>query len=888
MANNCYCQNDTVYTGKKESSYIIKYADNPTALDKNSNYIIEEISKSIPKILTYTQCSFDYNSKFYIIKSSKQSKGNKKIYSVSVSVTDGKTTGDILYKTFSIAEFLKPDLGSFSIIVKNISGNTSYTLPVSLMKLTNGAGTSVKISFQDSLPLPKFELTFNDISFHFSDSATAMVKRKLQLINDYYNSEFVIAKALEKLKNINLENVEMIKVYDITLKEVEAVITQLDNKDYIKKLGLTSNDPIDYTGKYKEVTQKVQNKRLMLNQMLYTLDKVYYQKGLEYLTNSDTTSALKFFEKSTVANPYYSPAFYQIAKIYFDQKKLDNAYPNITTITTTLSPDQALLKQTIQLGNNIYAAYLAKGEELIASEQNHKALEVLGNAKTFCSNTPAISCNEILQKDIAKAKYGIYNSFIIVSQKAVDKEIYYIAEIYTIKAKEYQKENSTDIISSAEADKLLGQLVKGYTAKGLSFNIQLRFDTALTLLEKAYGLCKAYPEIKCNDKLIAAISLAKNGTYRLMLKKAAEYIQSGNPEQAERKIAEAKIYQSSNTTEIPNSNAADSLTVLIKKLWYEKYISDGIKNLNMNEGMKALSSFSSARALEKEYAVKKDTLLDSLMIASARPYILDYIEVGCVRTWGNELEKAIIISDSSRILQKKYALENDTLILNALKDLDTKIKNQQCKNSQESCNEFYRLAFKSIAKKLYIEADAYFAQFIATTHKNSNCNIKDSLAILNKAKYNAAAVYQRKLHESDSLASISKYYDAINKYIECDSYYNSHDMSVFGITHLTIKDYLSSRKDNNYIYKCATYYLDKADISETFYYLEILRKKYYPEENTSDLQNKIAVKLANTDFAANPKSKPLTLINNYTGNNTWYKNFKKTYLLTWKELKKKK
>lgn len=888
MANSCYCQSDTVYTAKKESSYIIRYADNPTSLDKNSNYIIEEISKSIPKILAYTQCSFDYNSKFYIIKSSKQSKGNKKIYSVSVSIADGKTTGDILYKTFSIAEFLKPDLGSFSIIVKNISGNTSYTLPVSLMKLTNGAGTSVKISFQDSLPEAKFELIFNTTSFHFSDSATAKIKRKFQLINDYYNSEFVIAKALENLKYINLENVEMIKVYDITLKEVEAIITQLDNKDYIKKLGLTSNDPIDYIGKYKELTQKVQNKRLMLNQMLYTLDKVYYQKGLEYLANSDTTSALKFFEKSTVANPYYSPAFYQIAKIYFDQKKLDNAYPNITTITTTLSPDQALLKQAIQLGNNIYAAYLMTGEKLIASEQNHKALEVLGNAKTFCSNTPAISCNEILQKDIAKAKYGIYNSFIIVSQKAVDKEIYYIAEIYTTKAKEYQKENSTDIISSAEADKLLGQLVKGYTAKGISFNIQLRFDTALTLLEKAYGLCKTYPEIKCSDKLSAALSLARNGTYRLMLKKAAEYLKAGNPEQAERKIAEAKIYQSSNTTEIPNSNAADSLTVLIKKLWYEKYISEGIKNLNMNEGMKALSSFSSARALEKEYAIKKDTLLDSLMIASARPYILDYIEVGCVRTWGNELEKAIIIIDSARILQIKYTLENDTLIINALKDLDTKIKNQQCKNAKESCNEFYRLAFNCIAKKLYVEADAYFAQFIATTHKNSDCNIKDSLAILNKAKYIAAAVYQRKLHESDSLASISKYYDAINKYIECDSYYKSHDMSFFGFTHLTIKDYLSSRKDNNYIYKCATYYFDKADISETFYYLEILRKKYYPEENTSDLQNKIAVKLANTDYAANPKNKPVTLINNYTGNNTWYKNFKKTYLLTWKELKKKK
>ena len=887
-ANTCFSQSDTVYNEVKEYSYIFKYNDNQTVSDKNCNYIIEEISKSIPKILAYTQYSFSFNSNCVIIKSGKLSKTRKQNFIVDVNFTDSKITGDVLYKTFNLSDLLKPDIADFSIIIKNSLGTSTYTLPVSAMRIKNGLGKIEKLSFQDSIPESKFNLTIQNILFQYSDSSIAKIKKYLQLVNDYYNSEFIIASALDKMKYINLENVEMIKVYDITLKEVEAVITQLDNKDYFKKLRLATNDPIDFTGKYKELTQKVQNERLMMNQILYTLDKVYYKKGLEFIANSDTVSALKFFEKATVANPYYSPAFYQIAKIYFDQKKLDDAYPYITTITTTLNPEQTLLKQSIQLGNNIYAAYLIKGESLNADEQYHETLEVLAKAKTFCATTPAINCDEILQKDIAKARYGIYNSFIIVSQKAIDKKIYNIAEIYSVKAKDYQKENSTDIISSSEADDLLSQLVKGYTAKGLSFNAQLRFDTALTLLEKAYDLCKTYPEIKCSEKLLPAISIAKKGTYRLILKKAGEYLYAGDPESAEKKIAEATYYQNSNGADIQNNNEADSLTSLIKKRWYDKYISDGIIYLNLNEGMKALSCFSSARSLEKEYSLKKDTLLDSLIIASARPYLLDYIELGCVKTWGNELEKARMISDSARILQKGYALDNDTLIANALNDLDNKIKNQQCKNAQENCNEFYRLAFKSIAKNLYAEADEYFSKFITISRANRNCNIKDSLAVLNKLKYNDAAVYQRKLNESDSLASISKYFDAINKYIECDKYFNSHNMQLFGLTHLTIKDYLSTRKDESFIYKCADYYYDKDDITLTFYYLEILRKKYYPDTNTTDLQNKIAIKLAKADYTANSKQNPSTLINNYTGNNNWYKSFKKTYISTWKELKKKK
>jgi hypothetical protein len=879
-------QTDPVFTDKQADLFLFKYVESPSGKEKTSNYFIEELSKSIPKILAYTQYSFSFNYQISVSNSNKLLKPGKKECKISVEIKDGKCSGDVLYKGFSIADALLPDFVDFTISIKNGSEVVKQiTAPAIIIHA--GYGITSNITFQDSIADDKFKATLSNKIFYYNDSSKILFQKKIQLINDYYHSEFVIASALENIKYIDLENVEMIKVFDIKLNDVEKIIKELKSKAFSEKLNLQSGDPIDFLSKFNDITQKTQKQRVIINQMLATLDKVYYKKGIENAGKGDTISALKFFKKSIEINPYFSPAFYQMVKIYFGQNELDKASQNITTITVKLSPDQPTLKQVIQLGNNIFSKYLTNSETLINAEKFYEALEVLKKAKLFCDSTPAIACNEYIHKDIAKAKYGIYKSFITVSQKAIDKEIFDIAEIYILRAKDYQEKNFSEIISALEADDLLSQLVKKYTYSGLLLNSQLKFDTALIVLEKASELCKKYTEIKCSYNLAPAISTAKNGIYRSLIQKAAKYIQYGEPDKAENAIATAKAYQQSNSIEITTSLSTDSLTTLIKKQWYDKYISEGITNINYNNGEKALSDFEAAKLLEKTYAVKKDHRIDSLTIAAAKPFILKYIETASVNVWGNELDKAIQIQDSLKIIQAKYALTKDTTIQKAMADLKTKIFNQQCKNAQETYNEYYRNAYKKINLKKYSSADDLFLKCMKTGEDNSSCNIHDSTARAGKEKYLHAANYQKLIEESEILASSAKYYDAINKYIESEKYFTENNIRQFGLTHILLNDYLASHKDNNYIYQCANYFVDKNNYTNTFLFLEVLRNRNCPENSTKDIQEMLAQKLAAVDFAANNKQKPSSLINKNTGGIAWYNYFKKAYMKAWKELKKK-
>ena len=464
----------------KKDSFLLKYSDVNSEKVKNTNYIIEEISKSIPKMLDYTQFSFSYTCQVTFYSNSKIPNW----HAVSIEIKDGKCRGDLYYKKFNISDFLLPDFADCIIELKNQDGSVVTTVPVTSIKLQHGKGEKDNLKVENVQIVTQLNAAVNNKLFYYSDSCLKAFKKEVQYINDYYNTDFVISTAIQKLQAINLDNVEMVKVYDFELKDVEKIVDDLNSKSYPEKLNLENNDPVDFKSKFTDLEQQTRKLRFMINNMLGTIDKAYYDKGMEYFKAGDYPNALKFMGKATDANPFYSAAFYQTASIYYAQKDLENAAKNISIITTKLNPDLQILKLTLKLGSDIYKDFISKAEELMAAEKFNEALDVLGKTKELCNASPAIGCNDYLQKDIAKAKYGVYNSFVTVSQEALNRDILYMAEIYILKAKKYQKDNSTDIFSSVEADDLLSQLVKGLTQQGFLYNEQLKYDSAIVSFGK--------------------------------------------------------------------------------------------------------------------------------------------------------------------------------------------------------------------------------------------------------------------------------------------------------------------------------------------------------------------------------------------------------------------
>jgi hypothetical protein len=880
-------QSDTVFKSKLNNEYIIKYSEDSSIQNKNNNAVIEEISKSIQKILDYTQIRFNYTACISATDVSKSNKKGFKKYEIVINVSPENPVGDILYKSFDISGILIPSITSFSIIISENDGSKTKAFSSGQIQIKTGNKFSTSITFTDSLLFSNPEIKLKDIQFHYSDSSLAVFKAKTQYINDYYNSEFILDALQEKYESIDLSYADLTKIYEIKLKEIEKSLAEIAGKNYIDALGLYSNDPIDFINKYSTLNVKVKNLRIQINSALSTIDKVYYDKGKEYFSKNDTANALLYFEKSSVANPYYSPAFLQLARIYFYKGELINSDQNLINITTKLNPDQLTLKQVIQLSDSLMAGFIKKGESYITDENYHEALKYLNEAKTFCTSVKVIICNETLLKDIAKAKYGIYSSFITVSQKAVDNDKLDLANIYIVKAKDYQIENSTDIISSQEADILLGILVTGLTSQGISLNNQMLYDSALVVLNNVSVLCKKYPDISCSNKLVPAITVAKQGIYKSFIKKAEEYIKLNEPAKAEEIITAAKKYQQENSSEITLALATDSLSGKLKEKFYQKYIADGISYLKLHQGINALHCFKTAKEIEKNFLVMRDKSLDSLIDASAKPYVSDYIEKGLVNVWGNEPDKAKAVSDTVRLLMEKFKITQDSTLNSALASLDSEITVLYCKHAEDKYNEYYRTAYQKISLQKYTDACSYFQKCLAVVSSNSTCAINNSTALSGIAKYQTAAKYQKILNQSDSAALAGSYSLAIDKYYEAENFSATINLAEYGLSHMAFSKYITLQ-DKNYILKTSEYFYRKKNFSETFICLDILRFHNYSDSTITEFQNEMASELCKVDYSSDPEQKSSAAISKYPVSDSWYQPFRKTYLACWKELKKKK
>ncbi|MFH0864675.1 MAG: hypothetical protein V1904_00665, partial [Bacteroidota bacterium] len=878
---------DTMYKNKSAGEFILKFSDDSSLFNKNNNTILEEISKSIPKILEYTQVSFNYSIEIAAIDVSKANKKGIKKYNINVKINPGKPSGDIQYKTFDITGFLLPDESNISIIISENDGLHEHSISQNNIQAGTDKTFSAAFTFTDSLPLANPKVTLGKIQFYYNDSSLVKFREKTQYINNYYSSEFFIASLQEKLDGINLSFADLIKIYDIKLKEIEKELAVITGMNYIETLGLYSNDPVGFINKYSTLNVKIKDMRNKINGMLSTLDKVYYDKGVEYFSKNDTANALIYFEKSTISNPFYSPAFLQLARIYFYKNDLYSSDQKLINITTKLNPDQSTLKQVIQLADSLNARFIENGEACIAAENYHEALKILNEAKIFCNTVKVITCSETLLKDIAKAKYGIYSSFITVSKKAVDAGKLDIADIYIVKAKDYQIENSTDIISSEEADNLLSILVNGLTENGISLNILQLFDSALVVLQKASDLCKKYSINSCSDRLLPAITISKQGIYKSLIKKAEEYIKTNEPAKAEEIIAEAKKYQQENSAEITVAIATDSLSGKMKEKFYQKYISDGISYLKIHEGINALRCFNMAKDIERKHLITPDKTLDSLINASANPYVRDYIEKGLVNVWGNEPGKAQSISDTVKFLLQKYGLAQDSALQASLTNLENNISALYCKQAGEKYNEYYRNAYQKISVLNYTEAVNYFQKCISTVNSNSACDINNVNALTGFSKYQNAAKYQKLISLSDSAARSGSYDAAIEKYYEAENFSSSVNLTEFGLSHTAFDNFIVLQ-DKNYLLKASEYFHKKNNTAKTFYCLDILRKHNFSDSSITAFQNKIAFDLCKADYLTYPEQKPTELIKKYAVDDTWYLPFKKMYIAYWKELKKKK
>jgi len=882
-------QRTTILNNEFSYTSTYQYVSTPGAREFYSNFIIQEIARSIPKRAEYTSFTINYIMNQQLIKL------DSAHYIFKPELKNFATTGDVLYKGINISKKLIP--GEIDYTVKiyrkqsgtmNIGGQQNGILVfqknVTGQQLNDNLGyfPLPELAFSDTVNDAQYTLAVENQHLYFNEKSKNIFLNQVAYINDYYASDALIGAQMDKLHAIQPDNIDLISFYDIELKEVEQSIASLDSRQFPQNLGLHENDPMQFMAKMHTLVTETSQMRATLNQRLSVLDQLFCEKGNDLLAEGKLQDAATYYNKAIQINPYYAPAQYQLARMEFNAANYDTSAYMVNHALLKMSPDPSTQQLLVQLGNNIYTTLLGNGDKYNSEQKFNEAISVFDRAKWLCTTTPGLVCTEQVQKGLAQAKYGIYRSYLQVAEKAIQNGRLDIAGNYINQSMEYQKQNATEIISNAESVQWMGILCKEYVMLGNKLNLQKKYDQAIIEFNKCDSISQVYPSIGEVKGCQAGLCGARNGIYNNYLEDARDRLGKDQLDAAEEKCLTAMAYQKQYKDDIFSDRDATEVMALIKEKRYHIAIDNGKNYLNGNNHSEAAKFFLEANGYQQNYNFRRNDSLGIYIRTAGKSLVAAIVEEGKVQAWGNKLAEARNSYQKANDDIKLYGLEKDKELEASMNELKNKIFSQECANAEQNYLSFLEKSKKLMRDGDYALAFVTLTQAIDVTSKNVLCNIDNSTAYKEQNRIKPAMEYQNLMFKVDEYAAQGNYTECLKQINTCGIFYTTNGIDSFGLKHPTPQEYILRGGDVNFVYFGAEHFYGLKDYESAFKMLQELKNRNYPVKFTKTIQTQLGGKMAIRDKINGVTDYKIQILK-YTEGEKWYSVFSKAYKKSWKK-----
>ena len=363
---------------------VYEFRYNPGELDpvNHLNLMIREIATDADKSLRNTRFADSSCLHLNVIQN-----GNGKKY-LKIFFDRRELSGDLFYRGFNMSDVLIPD--RFQTTISFLSKKDSALL----FQVKTG---SINIRYPDSIPLSNLSFSLHTLSdsvqlteteFSFSDESFRNFKKKIEMINDYYESGVIIDTLLKVSGSIDLRNRSLIPYYFIRLDEINKMITIIGNRDFDSNLHLQTFDPLHLSGKYHELVTFSLSANMSLTEALdmpELIKPVFSKDSLIYLFVSGMVRYIQWslyssWQMGTICKEYLSTCF-KIKAFEDDdailKKLLYRIHPEINV-------DSAMTDLFFQ----VKSAYNETAGKLIVQNRYAEAVELLENQRLFIKRYP--------------------------------------------------------------------------------------------------------------------------------------------------------------------------------------------------------------------------------------------------------------------------------------------------------------------------------------------------------------------------------------------------------------------------------------------------------------------------------------------------------------------
>lgn len=850
-------QNFIVFSELTDENYVFDGQFYPHKDQSISNYFLHELALGNTSTSTGFSYSFNYQVNKVIFKQ------NKNYSNAKIEIITKPCTGDVYYKGFNVSAELKPSTMNFVVDVYSdkyiIASRTYSNINIKTEKIK-----VPDLSFENINTTQNYLLKIKDVSFYYDDYDKDIFNDKIFLINDYYASVAIIDSTLNYISGFDIENPD--KIFSNYFKRIELkqIERKLLSKNFSGKLGLHDFDPVKFTSKLYIFQLQIIRINTLLNMLMSSGNTTSLFPEINELSSNYIGRQLYYIELSRKVNHFFTPSFYNLASQKVTVSDVCDFAEVAAKYGNAIISPLLIRKKLNNLANYLFDDYLLSANYFLADKRYNEAIDILDNARELALRIPYLGNFDKLNLLESNAKYGIYNSFIKVANKAISIENKEMAEKYLDRAKKFQNGNKDFINSPQKIEVAYNKLAELYYNEGVESNNNGNYKLAVRNFSKASELSGTNMYDRFSESLYSELKSSKTGANRSI--SANEQIEiNNNPEKnkifTETTAAKRMLKLFSKCRSAINESRA---------LFFQENFSD------------ALTKLHEAKKLGKNNQ-RLIFQIDSLIERTASSLIMQKVYNAVMLLMDNKFYQAKKLYRSSLEFQKEYAFLDRQDINNALCELKELIDETKCKSLKYNYKANLIKGQDAVEQQNYLNAAGFFIEAINISNSSSECILSVAEAQNEYNKYLPAINYQKMMQNIIEDIFIKGLTSVIDRYREIGTYYNDFYINEFGIIHVSFYEFLFGQNNTQLIINTLNYYNETGQYLSSIELLEVLYERRFPSSLIKGQQKELGKKMAERDFASDSEKSPGENISDKILENKWFKDYCRAYRNEWRK-----
>ena len=862
---------DKVFENVENSKYTFHYERSNSVKSNTNNFFIREIARHNLNSLNSTTFTYYYSVHQSITKNEANT------FLVKTKVKGEKCTGDVYYRDFDISDILMPDHADLNIAI--YSGDTFLEDFYFKDLIQNEKGEfELDFVFEGNEVTDSYWARVENVNFYSGSKDKDIFFDRIHAIDTYYSGIAVAGRLINELESLDIKDSYMLPDLYVRLKEVERVYDAVKNFDFPAELNLATNDKAGYYSRLEELDRKIAQYEYKFDRLLNSVEFIKIDGRFAGIAKDYVELISHYFDLSQEVTHWQSSVYYNLGLVSYSNEMLDDYFSGFERIIDKTGACNNKVQVLNILKEQIFQSYLDKAREFNEKESFHLATGVLKNAERFYHLTYGTTTPVEYNILNATTNYGIYTSYIQVTDRAIEVGNYELAENYIKKAGEFQKQHSETIITDKYLNKMTNNLVNLYIVKGNSLNENGDFYEAKYCFEQAHRLSASISVYNKDYEIKHGLDRAINGLYNSYVEKARYYFDDGDFYRANEEILKAQELYNANSSVIMPSFEVNDITTGVNQSLYSYLIMKGKINLDAGSYTLAYEDLNNARKLEKEYGFQGDTLLEPLFKQAAALVIIDKCKAGSETVQMNNLDKATKIYDECMALQAECGLLNNPDVQKSLSELNSELFIKNCENENVVFNDFIKKADLSVNSGDFIGAVNILNRSFDVSMQNPYCEFDLATAEGLAEKYRPAARYQVLAKEAQQALLSEDRESFLKIYEEMERISAENEIVRAKIEPMPLF-YLFSVKNNLALFeKSIEQYDNRAEFETAMKLLKTIEANHYSMRDTRAIQERLAYKMSESDKANRGVVNPKANVEKYTGGKSWYKFFKKAYI----------